>query len=381
MSTATDSEHSFPDNNSSHETLADWLALLHAPHLGPRGFLKLLEQYSGSPQTVIASRQELAPSLRDYLQNPDKAAIERDLEWLGARNGRHILCIDSPLYPPLLRTISDPPPVLFVAGDPTCLSQPQLAMVGSRNPTAGGCEHAQAFAADLARAGLLITSGLALGIDAAAHRGALLAGGKTIAVTGNGLDSIYPARNKALAGEVAQHGAMVSEFPPGTPPLAANFPRRNRIISGLSVGTLVIEAAIRSGSLITARLAAEQGREVFALPGSINNPMAKGCHRLIRDGATLVETSADIIEELGSLLGALDDVDNAPNNLDSENKTEMSKSEQTHPLFDHLDHDPVDIDTLVERSGLTAEQVSAILLALELHGSIEALPGGRYCRS
>ena len=377
MSIATDSDHSIPIDSPSHEMLADWLVLLHAPGLGPRGLLNLLEHY-GSPQAIIESRPELAPSLRDYLQNPDREAIERDLEWLTTRNGRHILCIDSPLYPAMLRTISDPPPVLFIAGDPTCLSQPQLAMVGSRNPTAGGCEHAQAFAADLAQAGLVITSGLALGIDAAAHRGALAAGCKTIAVTGNGLDSIYPARNKSLAGEIARHGAIVSEFPPGTPPLAANFPRRNRIISGLSVGTLVIEAAIRSGSLITARLAAEQGREVFALPGSIHNPMAKGCHRLIRDGASLVETSADIVKELASLLGALD---STPDNPRPENKANDDEAAQIHPLFAHLGHDPVDIDTLVERSGLTAEQVSAMLLALELHGSIEALPGGRYCRS
>jgi DNA processing protein len=373
MSTATDSDRSLPTNSPSHEALADWLVLLHAPRLGPRGLLTLLEHY-GSPQAIIESHLELAPSLRDYLQNPDREAIEHDLEWLEARDGRHILCIDSPLYPPMLRTISDPPPVLFVAGDPACLSQPQLAMVGSRNPTAGGCEHAQAFATDLAQAGLLITSGLAMGIDAAAHRGALAAQGKTVAVTGNGLDRIYPARNKSLAGEIAQHGAIVSEFPPGTPPLAANFPRRNRIISGLSVGTLVIEAAIRSGSLITARLAAEQGREVFALPGSIHNPMAKGCHRLIRDGAILVETSADIVEELASLLGALE-------NTCPENSAEPVADAQTHPLFAYLGHDPVDIDTLVERSGLTPEQVSAMLLALELHGSIEALPGGRYCRS
>ena len=377
MSIATDSDRSIPIDSPSHEMLADWLALLHVPGLGPRGLLNLLEHY-GSPLAIIESRLGLTPSLRDYLQNPDREAIERDLEWLTARSGRHILCIDSPLYPAMLRTISDPPPVLFVAGDPACLSQPQLAMVGSRNPTAGGCEHAQAFAADLVRAGLVITSGLALGIDAAAHRGALAAEGKTVAVTGNGLDSIYPARNKSLAGEIARHGAIVSEFPPGTPPLAANFPRRNRIISGLSVGTLVIEAAIRSGSLITARLAAEQGREVFALPGSIHNPMAKGCHHLIRDGASLVETSADIIEELASLLGALDSAWDRPYH---ENEAKPDKDAQIHPLFAHLGYDPVDIDTLVERSGLTAEQVSAMLSALELHGSIEALPGGRYCRS
>jgi DNA processing protein len=373
MSIATDSDRSLPTNSPSHETLADWLVLLHAPCLGPRRLLALLEHY-GSPRAVIESQLELAPSLRDYLQNPDREAVDRDLEWLAARDRRHILCINSPLYPPMLRTISDPPPVVFVAGDPVCLSQPQLAMVGSRNPTAGGCDHAQAFATNLARAGLVITSGLAMGIDAAAHHGALAAEGKTVAVTGNGLDRIYPARNKSLAAEIARHGAIVSEFPPGTPPLAANFPRRNRIISGLSVGTLVIEAAIRSGSLITARLAAEQGREVFALPGSIHNPLAKGCHRLIRDGATLVETSADIIEELASLLGALA-------NIRPENEAESVENEQSHPLFAHLGYDPVDIDTLVVRSGLTAEQVSAMLLTLELHGSIEALPGGRYCRS
>lgn len=373
MSSATDSDRSHPIDNPTHGTLADWLMLLHAPGLGPRGIVSLLEHY-GSPQGIIDASPELTPSLRDYLQRPDHQAIEQDLAWLESKDARHILCIDSPLYPALLRTISDPPPLLFIAGDPACLGLPQLAIVGSRNPTAGGCEHAQAFAADLAQAGLVITSGLALGIDAAAHRGALAAQGKTVAVTGNGLDSIYPVRNKALAGEIARHGAIVSEFPPGTPPLAANFPRRNRIISGLSVGTLVIEAAIRSGSLITARLATEQGREVFALPGSIQNPMARGCHRLIRDGATLVETSADIIAELSSLLGAMQ-------TTGQENEPKPAKDRELHPLFAHLDHDPVDIDTLVERSGLTAEQVSAMLSALELHGSIEALPGGRYCRS
>ena len=366
-------ECSLPDNNPSLETLADWLVLLHAPRLGARGLLTLLAEY-GSPQAIITAASDLAPALRAYLQNPDNKSVQQDLDWLEARAGRHILCIDSPFYPPMLQTIPDPPPVLFIAGDPACLSQPQLAMVGSRNPTAGGRDHAQAFAGELARAGLVITSGLALGIDAAAHHGAMAAAGKTVAVTGNGLDSIYPARNRSLAGEIAQHGAIVSEFPPGTPPLAANFPRRNRIISGLSVGTLVIEAALRSGSLITARLAAEQGREVFALPGSIHNPMAKGCHRLIRDGATLVETSTDIIAELGSLLGALEQT--APAAV-----TESAEKSATHPLFIHLGHDPVDIDTLVARSGLTAEQVSAMLSALELHGSIEALPGGRYCRS
>lgn len=377
MSITTDSENSF-SNNLSYEVLADWLALLHAPQLGPARFLKLLEHYDGNPQTIIASSEELTPTLRSYLQNPNTAAIERDLEWLQAKEGRHIICIDSPLYPTLLKTINDPPPILFVAGDPACLSQPQIAMVGSRNPSIGGCEHAQAFATDLSHAGLVITSGLALGIDTAAHRGALLANGKTVAVTGNGLDSIYPAQNKTLAGDIAKHGAIVSEFPPGMPPLAANFPRRNRIISGLSVGTLVIEAAIRSGSLITARLATEQGREVFALPGSINNPMAKGCHRLIREGATLVETSSHIVEELASLLGAMEgDLETEI----SENNSKIVEKPQNSPLFDYLGYDPVDIDTLVERSGLTAEQVSAILLGLELHGSIEALPGGRYCRN
>lgn len=366
-----DSERSLSTYDET--ALADWLAILHAPRLGPRGYLKLLQRY-GSPQQILAAADELTPALQTSLTNIDSKAVESDLAWLAAKSTRAILPIHSPDYPAWLRNIHDPPIVLFVAGKPACLHQPQLAIVGSRNPTAGGLNTAREFAAELATAGMVITSGLAAGIDAAAHSGALQVGGQTIAVTGNGLDKIYPARNKRLAAEIARVGALVSEFSPGTPPLAENFPRRNRIISGLSLGTLVVEAATRSGSLITARLAAEQGREVFAIPGSIHNPLARGCHRLLRDGACLVENSADIINELGSLFAAL-----RPSASGMQHASK--RDDDAHPLFAHLGHDPVDIDTLVERSGLTADRVSAMLLELELHGNIEALPGSRYCRT
>ncbi len=218
------------------------------------------------------------------------------------KSGTRLLPLSDPLYPPLLRQIPDPPIALFVRGDATLLSEPQLAMVGSRNPSVEGRRNAEEFAEYLAKCGLVITSGMALGIDAASHKGALK-GGKTVAVWGTGLDKAYPPRNRELAEEIIAKGVVVSEFPPGTPPLPTHFPRRNRIISGLAVGTLVVEAAKQSGSLITARLASEQGREVFAIPGSIHNPMARGCHRLLRDGAKLVESAGDILEETGAAAG------------------------------------------------------------------------------
>jgi len=218
---------------------------------------------------------------------------------------RHILTLHDPAYPALLKEIADPPPLLFVRGDPAVLSRPQLGIVGSRNPTPGGRSLAEDFARSLSRCGLVVTSGMALGIDAAGHRGALRGGGTTLAVAGTGPDRIYPARHRDLARAIVEQGAIISEFAPGTPALPSNFPRRNRIISGLSLGVLVVEAACRSGSLITARLAAEQGREVFALPGSIHNPLARGCHHLIRQGAKLVEDIEDIVEELGPLAAVI----------------------------------------------------------------------------
>ncbi len=277
-----------------------------------------------------------------------------------------------------MREIPDPPPLLFVHGDPEVLRTPQLAMVGSRNPSMPGGETARDFAYHLAASGLSITSGLAIGIDGASHSGALDAGGITIAVTGTGLDRVYPASQHDLAHRIAEHGALVSEFPPQTQVRPGNFPRRNRIISGLCLGTLVVEAAHKSGSLITARLASEQGREVFAIPGSIHNPLARGCHRLIRQGAKLVETSGDILEELAPLLRDL-----KPPQAD--HKESACRQHQLDPeyqlLLKCMGFDPAQIDLLIERSGLTAEVVSSMLILLELEGHVSSAPGGIYCRT
>jgi DNA processing protein len=286
-------------------------------------------------------------------------------------------------FPDLLREIPDPPAQLFVRGNPDTLSLPQLAIVGSRNATPGGAETAHSFAAHLAARGFCITSGLAEGIDAAAHRGALAAGGRTIAVCGTGPDIVYPRQHERLADEiVAGGGAIVSEFPPGTPVYRSNFPRRNRLISGLSVGTLVVEAGIRSGALGTARHAMEQGREVFAIPGSIHNPVARGCHRLIRQGAKLVETGGDIVEELAGLLESLRTDAAVSGGSTTEAAEDAAEIDPQYALLlTALGWDPVDVDTLVARSGLTTGEVSSMLLLLEMQGSVRALSGGRYQRA
>jgi len=357
----------------------DWLTLIRAPRLGSVGALRLL-QHCGSAAGCFTSdlpaSLELHPETRAFLRAPDRKAAEQDLAWMQASATR-LLTFTDPAYPPLLRQIADPPFALFVRGDAALLCEPQLAMVGSRNPSSEGRRNAEEFAEYLARCGLVIVSGMALGIDAACHRGALK-GGKTVAVWGTGLDKAYPPRNRELAAEIAEKGAVVSEFPPGTPPLPMHFPRRNRIISGLSVGTLVVEAARQSGSLITARTASEQGREVFAIPGSIHNPMARGCHRLLRDGAKLVESAADILEELAPLLG-LAALPPPP--------AGVAAAEQAPPedpeyklLLNTLDFAPTSVDSLVERTGLTPDVVSSMLLMLELQGHVEAAPGGRYSR-
>jgi DNA processing protein len=288
-----------------------------------------------------------------------------------------LIPVDHPDFPPLLRQIPDPPVALFTRGDASLLNAPQLAMVGSRNPSVEGRRNAEEFAAYLVRCGLVITSGMALGIDAASHRGALKGGGKTVAVWGTGLDRPYPPRNRELAEEFAAQGLLVSEFPPGTPPLPTHFPRRNRLISGLAVGTLVVEAASRSGSLITARLASEQGREVFAIPGSIHNPMARGCHRLLRDGAKLVESAGDILEELAPLLKLELPAAEPANETASGGAPE---DPEYRLLLNSLDFAPTSVDSLVERTGLTPDVVSSMLLMLELQGHVEASPGGRYSR-
>jgi DNA processing protein len=290
------------------------------------------------------------------------------------------LTLDDPRYPPQLAAVPGCPEVLYVSGDPAVLVMPQIAIVGSRSATAAGRETAFEFGAALAAAGLAITSGLALGIDAAAHRGALDAGGITIAVCGTGLDRVYPAEHAALAASIAVRGALVSEFTPGTPPLAVNFPQRNRLMSALSRGVLVIEAAARSGSLITARLAGDQGRDVLAIPGSIHNALARGCHRLIKEGAALVETPDDVLAVLGLATVALP-AKSAPAAPDVADKGADRLDSGAEMLLNALGFGPADLDRLVERTGLAAHAVVSTLQMLELAGRVESLAGGRYCRT
>ncbi len=354
-----------------------WLALLRTPSVGAIKFQQLLERFS-DPQTLF-DKPHLCDDarLRELLRQPNWEAVEADLEWL-AQEHCHLLTLTDPHYPERLRDIPDAPPLLFLRGNPELLDSPQLAMVGSRNPSASGGETAQDFARTLAASGMVITSGLAMGIDTASHQGALDGGGQTIAVAGTGLDRVYPASNRELAHAIIERGgAIISEFPPGTPPQPGNFPKRNRIISGLSLGTLVVEAALRSGSLITARLAAEQGGEVFAIPGSIHNPLARGCHQLIRQGAKLVESAGDVLEELApqlhAILAAEPDGEQAPPDT-------RSLDAEYHTLLAVIGHETTTVDQMAERSGLTAEAVSSMLLILELQGFVGATAGG-YART
>jgi DNA processing protein len=288
---------------------------------------------------------------------------------------RHIISRGDDNYPELFEQIQRPPPVLYVRGNPELLHMPALAIVGSRNPTQSGARNAFEFARHLGGAGFCIVSGLAEGIDTAAHRGALDAGAATVAFLGHGIDRVYPASNRELAHEIARHGALVSEFPLGTHPDKTLFPQRNRLISGMSLGTLVVEAARKSGSLITARLAGEQGREVFAIPGSIHNPLARGCHKLIRQGAKLVETAEDIVAELAPLATHI--LQTTLESTTNEPPADIA-DEDYRQLRNFLGHDPVSIDDLAENSGLTIDQVSSMLLILELEGKVESLSGGRY---
>jgi len=302
--------------------------------------------------------------------------------WLSLPDA-HLLTPADAGYPALLREIASPPPHLYVRGNVGTLSLPQLAIVGSRSATPSGIETARSFASYLASLGFCITSGLAEGIDAAAHQGALGGHGRTIAVCATGLDIVYPRHHEQLAENIiASGGALVSEFAPGTAVYRGNFPRRNRLISGLSVGTLVVEASLRSGALITARHAMEQGREVFAIPGSIHNPVARGCHRLIRDGAKLVETAEDIVEELRGLLAGLRQSDaGQPGEIAAERASSAAEPDaQYAQLLAAMGWDPVDADSLVTRSGLTIGEVSSMLLMLEMQGTVRALSGGRYQR-
>ena len=365
------------------DTLSSWLTLYHAPGVGAVTFNQLLERRI-SPNELLQTGAEqlrklgLKQASIDALRHPNEDAVAHDLEW-HSKPGNRIMCSQDPDYPVLLRQIPAPPPLLYVHGDTSILGEPQLAMVGSRNPSASGQRTATEFAQHLSAAGLIITSGLALGIDAASHQGALDTGSPTIAVMGTGLDRVYPARNRDLARQIAEQGALVSEFPVGTPPLAENFPRRNRIISGLSLGTLVVEAALRSGSLISARNAGEQGREVFAIPGSIHNPLARGCHHLIRQGAKLVETAQDVIDELGILADTCNSLSQPDERDETPGHTRELDAEYTQ-LLDTIGFESTSIDNLVTRSGLTPAEVSSMLLQLEMSGYIASNPGGLYNR-
>lgn len=366
------------DSTLSDDEAAAWCALLRAPGVGCRTLNPLLLDASSARGLIEQPPPGIPAALRDYLAAPDWHGVEQDMQWL-ARPGNQLLRLTDTAYPASLREQADPPTLLFLHGDPELLSLPQLAIVGSRNPTPGGRHNAQEFAAHLAAAGLVISSGLATGIDAAAHQGTLNADGLTLAVTGTGLDRVYPAKNRTLAHEIAMNGLLVSEFPTGTPPLPANFPRRNRILAALSLGTLVVEAALKSGSLITARLAGEYGRELFAIPGSIHNPMARGCHALIRDGAKLVETAGDVLEELAPLLGTplAGSVHTLPG--DAENGPASTVMDPQHrELLDAMGFDPVTTDELVKRTGFPAAEVSSILLLLELQGHVSSGPGGLF---
>lgn len=367
------------------DALIPWLRLLRAPGIGPATVQRLLAQSDGAlPSFTLPLRaaglSEL--QLRALREVPDED-IERDLAWL-ALPGRAALTLDDPRYPAQLREIAQPPPVLFVQGDIELLGLPQIAIVGARSASPQGLENAEAFAAELSRRGFVVTSGLALGIDGAAHRGALTADGYTVAVCATGLDRVYPARHKALAREIAARGALVSEFPTAVQALAENFPRRNRIISGLAMGVLVVEAAEQSGSLITARLALEQGREVLAIPGSIHNPMARGCHALIRQGAKLVETVDDILVELGPQLGAHP----ARRAAAAGNALLVSRSgtaaQDDNPvqagILRALGDETLSLERLAERVGGPMAELQAALTVLELSGRIAVVAGGRYQR-
>lgn len=359
--------------------IADWLRLEQADGVGCRSAHALLSAF-GSPAAIFqagtaALSAHVTPSQARALCAPAApklvTLVEATLAWL-AQPGHHLLTFHDPQYPAALAEIPDPPLLLYLAGRSEMLARPLLAVVGSRNASVQGKLDAESFSAALSGAGLCVVSGLALGIDTAAHEGALRGPGATIAVVGTGLDRVYPARNRALAHRIAEHGCIVSEYALGTPPLAANFPRRNRVISGLAAGVLVIEAAAQSGSLITAQMAAEQGREVFALPGSIHSALAKGCHRLIRDGAQLVETVEEVLLAMRvSPLAGL-----------TQNKETAGESacDANAGLLNALGHEPVELDELLLRVGGDAGELGTRLLGLELAGLIAQLPGGRVQR-
>lgn len=347
------------------------LSLKALPHTA---LVALLRAFGNPAAVLAATRAQLGAVVPDTIaarvQHPiDPEALAMTRAWL-ANPAHEIIAWDDADYPRALLDLGYSPLALFFVGRRELLNRPALAIVGSRNSTAQGADNARAFAETLSHAGLTIVSGLAVGVDAAAHVGALEGVGSTLAVVGTGLDRVYPARNRELAHRIAAHGGLISEFPPGTPPREKNFPRRNRLISGLARGVLVVEAALSSGSLITARYAGEQGREVFAIPGSIHSPLSKGCHKLIRDGAKLVETAQDILEEFGMVASGTQGAKGAASPATGIEAT----------LLAALGGDPADVDTLVARTGMTSDVVVATLTGLELAGQVAAIPGGQWQR-
>jgi DNA processing protein len=363
--------------------LGAWLRLSLTPGLGNTGTRKLLAAFGSAQaifeQTAGTLRQFGSDRLVDVLQTEPEtlaAQLQTTLDWLQGADNRHVVTLGDAGYPAALLDIEDPPSMLYMLGALYSRGQAAienralcLAIVGSRNPTPQGEARARQFAKVFGEAGLCVVSGLALGVDGAAHDGALRGGGTTVAVVGTGLDRVYPKQHLELARRIAQQGLIISEFPLGTPPLTGNFPKRNRIISGLSQGTLVVEAALRSGSLITARLAAEQGKEVFAIPGSIDSPQSRGCHALIKQGAKLVESAQDVLEEL-----------KLPFSADTGDKAEADAPAGEHPLFPAMGFEPVSLDALQARTGLATAELQAQLLALEMAGAVARLPGGLFQR-
>ncbi|NEX63823.1 DNA-processing protein DprA [Noviherbaspirillum galbum] len=355
--------------------LASWLRLDQTPGLGPLTARRLLSAFglpqhifSATPPALLAhAPAQVVQALKAPPSDATQALVERTLEWASVP-GNQVLTLADAAYPPALLNIPDPPLLLYVKGQAALLARHALAVVGSRNATLQGRAHAEAFSAALSAAGLTIISGLALGIDASAHQGGLRGIGSTVAVIGTGADKVYPARNHALAHRIAEEGCIISEYPLGTPPVPHNFPRRNRIISGLARGVLVIEAAAQSGSLITARMAADQGRDVFAIPGSIHSPLSKGCHLLIRQGAKLVDDAQDILDEL-NIVGGI-----------AQRPCPPPSAQDASAVLDAMGHDPVHPDTLAQRCGFDMPFVQAELLALELDNRIETLPGGMVRR-
>jgi len=358
------------------DELAAWLRLLETPRLGRDAARRLLAAF-GSPQGVFlapaAQRHDaigpFAASALDSVPQSLDTLVAATLAWLAApgEGPRHVITLGDPLYPPLLLEAPDPPLLLYAEGRAELLGAVSIAIVGSRNPTAQGTDNARAFAGALAQAGLTVVSGLALGVDGAAHEGALAAPAGTIAVVGTGLDIVYPRRHRDLARRIACNGVMLSEYALGTPSLAPHFPQRNRIIAGLSRGTLVVEAAVQSGSLITARLAAEAGRDVFAIPGSIHAPQARGCHLLIKQGAKLVDCAQDVLDELAWAAA-----------LPAAGRVATPSATAADAVLTALGYDPVSFDTLVARTGWPSQDVHTRLLELELDGRVARLPGQRF---